>query len=121
MAAKALIPVEEYLRTSYEDLDREYVDGEVVERPMPPCVAVEILSPGDTATRLREKLLEYRALGVPHIWVIDPYARAISEFSSDGLRDVRSMLMPELGIEITPAEVFSELDEEQEEKGPVSQ
>ena len=32
--ATTLIPVEEYLRTSYPDGDREYVDGEVVERNM---------------------------------------------------------------------------------------
>lgn len=34
MAVQAGIPVEEYLRTSYEH-DREYVRGEVVERGMP--------------------------------------------------------------------------------------
>ena len=27
--------MEEYLRTSFEDLDREYVDGEIVERSLP--------------------------------------------------------------------------------------
>jgi Uma2 family endonuclease len=32
MAAKALISVEEYLRTSFDGPDREYVDGEIVER-----------------------------------------------------------------------------------------
>ena len=32
MSTKTLIPVEEYLRTSFEDGDCEYVDGEVVER-----------------------------------------------------------------------------------------
>src|SRR5206468_968024 len=32
MSATALIPVEEYLRTSYPDGDREYVEGEVLER-----------------------------------------------------------------------------------------
>ena len=31
-AAPALIPVEEYLRTSFPDGDREYVDGAIVER-----------------------------------------------------------------------------------------
>ena len=31
MKAEALVPVEEYLRTSY-DPDCDYVDGEVVER-----------------------------------------------------------------------------------------
>jgi Uma2 family endonuclease len=32
MATTVLIPVEEYLSTSYEDGDREYIDGQVVER-----------------------------------------------------------------------------------------
>jgi Uma2 family endonuclease len=35
MGTKTLIPVEEYLRTSYEGVDREYVRGELVERGMP--------------------------------------------------------------------------------------
>jgi Uma2 family endonuclease len=32
MPAKTLISVEEYLKTSFEDGDRDYVDGEVIER-----------------------------------------------------------------------------------------
>ena len=35
MAAHAQISVEEYLRTSYDGPDREYLDGEIVERGMP--------------------------------------------------------------------------------------
>jgi len=35
MGAKAAISVEEYLHTSFPDLDREYRDGEVLERSMP--------------------------------------------------------------------------------------
>ena len=35
MSAKAGIPVVEYLHTSFPDLDREYRDGEVVERSLP--------------------------------------------------------------------------------------
>jgi Uma2 family endonuclease len=34
MSAKVLMDVEEYLATSFEDADREYLDGEVVERNM---------------------------------------------------------------------------------------
>lgn len=33
MATKVQTSVEEYLRSSFDGLDREYVDGEVVERP----------------------------------------------------------------------------------------
>lgn len=32
MAAQTFIPVDEYLRTSFDDGDREYVDGEILER-----------------------------------------------------------------------------------------
>jgi Uma2 family endonuclease len=35
MSTKTAISIEEYLRTSFEDLDREYVDGEIVERTLP--------------------------------------------------------------------------------------
>ena len=35
MGAKTAISVEEYLRTSYPGLDREYRDGEVFERTLP--------------------------------------------------------------------------------------
>ncbi len=35
MAAHTQISVEEYLRTSFDGPDREYVDGEIVERGMP--------------------------------------------------------------------------------------
>jgi Uma2 family endonuclease len=35
MGAKTAASVEEYLRTSYPDLDREYRDGEIVERSLP--------------------------------------------------------------------------------------
>ncbi|MGH9722241.1 MAG: Uma2 family endonuclease [Bryobacteraceae bacterium] len=35
MGAKTLAPLEEYFRTSFDDYDREYVDGEIVERDLP--------------------------------------------------------------------------------------
>jgi len=35
MGAKAGISVDEYLHTSFPDLDREYRDGELVERSVP--------------------------------------------------------------------------------------
>jgi Uncharacterized protein conserved in cyanobacteria len=35
MSTKSAISIEEYLRTSFDGLDREYVDGEIVERALP--------------------------------------------------------------------------------------
>jgi Uma2 family endonuclease len=131
LATTAYIPVEIYLRSSYEP-DAEYVDGEIEERPMgefdhaswqqaiatwfwqhreewgiralpelrvrvaatryrvpdvtvldrnrpveqiithPPLAVFEVLSPEDSLQRLKRKLEDYRAMGIPEIWVIDP-------------------------------------------------
>jgi Uma2 family endonuclease len=35
MGAKTALTVEQYLRTSFPDLDKEYRDGELVERSLP--------------------------------------------------------------------------------------
>jgi Uma2 family endonuclease len=37
-----------------------------------PLIAIEILSRRDEMSDVLEKLDEYRAFGVPHVWVIDP-------------------------------------------------
>jgi Uma2 family endonuclease len=36
MATKPMLSIEEYLHTSFEDGDCEFVDGEIVPKPMPP-------------------------------------------------------------------------------------
>jgi len=131
MATTTHVPVEVYLRSSYEP-DAEYVDGKIEERPMgefdhaswqlaiqdwflrhkkewgirvrpelrvkvattryrvpdvtvldsslpieqiithPPLAVFEILSPEDRLQRLKRKLEDYRNMGIPEIWVIDP-------------------------------------------------
>ena|SRR5579859_1977564 len=38
----------------------------------PPQIVIEILSPEDRVQRYQERLDDYRKIGVPHIWVIDP-------------------------------------------------
>ena len=35
MGAKSALSVEQYLHTSFPDLDKEYRDGELVERSLP--------------------------------------------------------------------------------------
>lgn len=131
MAATTIVPVEVYLRSSYEP-DAEYVDGEIEERPTgeldhalwqqailrwfwrhenewgvraiqelrvrvaatryrvpdvtlldvsqlneqiitrPPLAVFEVLSPEDRLQCMKRKLEDYRAMGIPEIWVIDP-------------------------------------------------
>lgn len=42
-----------------------------------PTLVVEILSPNDTAAETHEKIKEYLNVGVPLVWVIDPYDKTI--------------------------------------------
>lgn len=144
MAASTHVPVEVYLRSSYEP-DAEYVDGEIEERPMgerdhaawqaaiivwffqhsrewnvtvlpelrvqtgasrfrvpdvavldssepaeqvtthPPIAVFEVLSPEDTVQRLKHKLEDYAAMGIPQIWVVDPEDGSFSRYENKQL------------------------------------
>jgi Uma2 family endonuclease len=165
MGTKAALPVEEYLRTAFPDLDKEYRDGELVERSLPdylhsrtqgllimllgalrtmfpvfvcpelrvqvrpgliripdvsvfypnepqervpttpPFVAIEVLSLDDRMTDVREKLAEYRAWGVAHVWLVDPHSKRFYTCDA-GLVEVTTLNIPELSIEVTPADIF---------------
>src|SRR5579871_3964687 len=137
MATTALISVEEYLSTSYQDGDREFVDGAVVEcrlrirtsryripdvmlvekhgpaKPGPvtevPFLVVEVLSPDDRASDMRDKIADYRYLGVKYIWVVDPRAQSADIYTAEGSRTVTDGV---LRTENPPIEVpFSEIFE----------
>lgn len=81
--------------------------SEPIEVPdSPPLVAIEVLSTDDRLTAVREKLDEYRAWGVPHVWLVDPHYRRLYICDS-GLKEVKSFAIPELGIEIGPTQIFN--------------
>lgn len=48
-----------------------------------PDLAVEVLSPSETASELEEKLDDYIAAGTPLIWVIDPVRRTVMIVAAD--------------------------------------
>ena len=165
MGTKAALPVAEYLRTAFPDLDKEYRDGVLVERSLPdylhsrtqgllimllgalrtvfplfvcpelrvqvrpgliripdvvvfypnepqepvpaipPFVAIEILSPDDRMADVRNKLAEYRAWGVTHVWLVDPHSKRMYTCDAE-LAEVSTLKVPELSIEVTPADIF---------------
>jgi Uma2 family endonuclease len=51
---------------------------------IPPDLAVEVISPNDTAYELDEKLEDYEKVGVPLVWVINPNSRAVRVHRGDG-------------------------------------
>jgi Uma2 family endonuclease len=81
------------------------IEPKVAVPDSPPLVAIEILSSDDRHTKVREKLEEYRTWGVPHVWLVDPYTKRMYTCDA-GLNEVPTLRIPELGIEVTPADIF---------------
>ena len=54
-----------------------------------PDIAVEVLSPSESASELEEKLDDYRACGTPLIWIVDTVRRSVMVVASDA--PVRSL------------------------------
>lgn len=165
MPVKAALTEEAYLRTSFPDLDREFRDGEVIERSIPdwfhsrtqaivasffgvrestlnvqaapglrvklragrhaipdvsvfwpaeppgsvpdrlPLIAIEIISVDDRIADVLEKLREYMAAGIPHLWLLDPRNKRMYLYR-DGLREVQHYSVPEIHLEATVADLF---------------
>ena len=72
----------------------------------PPLIVVEILSAEDRVQRYRERLDDYLAMGIPHIWVVDPIEKIGFDCShGDWVRRNRLeagsgiyLSIPELGV-----------------------
>ncbi len=60
----------------FADLHPKY--GEV-----PPRLAVEVLSPSDTARQITRKISDYLENGVELVWLIDPEDRTITVYHRD--------------------------------------
>jgi len=79
----------------------------------PPFLCIEILSPEDRMTRVMERVKEYFAFGVEHVWILDPETRTAYAPERDIVREVRDKLEtrdPDISIDL--AEVFAALDRE---------
>ena len=48
-----------------------------------PDLAVEVLSPSESASELEEKLADYTAAGTPLVWVLDPRRRTVMVVAAD--------------------------------------
>jgi len=73
----------------------------------PPLLVVEILSPSDEMINVMEKVEEYRAIGVPNIWLLAPARHKAYRAQSNGLEEVFGEMYshtPEIRLEFT--EIF---------------
>lgn len=80
--------------------------------PIPPDLAVEIVSPNDTADEVREKVSEYLAAGTAEVWVVYPRRRELLVHTPDGLARTygaeATLTRPELlpGLSVAVKDLF---------------
>src|SRR5271156_5464389 len=77
-------------------LDRSRPIEQIVTHP--PIAVFEVLSPEDTFRRVKRKLEDYRAMGIPQIWVIDPEDGSYSRYEDGQLTRRESFSEPSHGI-----------------------
>jgi Uma2 family endonuclease len=77
--------------------DERIPDGHV---RIAPDLAVEVVSPNDTAYEVDTKVEEYLAAGVPLVWVVNPQVRTVHVYRTDNsverLREGQVLTAPEL-------------------------
>jgi len=81
-------------------------------RTTPPLIAIEIKSPDDRMSRVVIRLKDFRAMGVPNIWLLDPEERIAYTYTHEGLKLVETdrISLPDSPIYLDLAALFSALD-----------
>ncbi|HET8548463.1 MAG TPA: hypothetical protein VFL57_10685 [Bryobacteraceae bacterium] len=99
--SSALVSVEQYLNTAYE-VDCDYVDDQIEERNV-----------GEGGmSRVIRRLRDFVAMGVPHVWIIDPADRVAMVLTEQGIRLQHDGLLvaPEISLSSDLAERFAALE-----------
>ena len=73
-----------------------------------PFLCVEVLSPDDRMSRMQEKIRDYFSMGVPYVWVIDPYLRTAWTYTNEGSFEAKDGVLrtKEPSIEMPLSEVL---------------
>ena len=72
-------------------------------------VVIEVLSPEDRISRYRQRISDYRAMGVQAIWVVDPEDRCGWDCSTGNWIETSSFQLGPMSLDLTA--VFKELDD----------
>lgn len=78
----------------------------------PPLIVIEILSPEDRLSRFQDRVDDYVAFGVEHIWVLDPERRLARIANGVVLQKVLTgeLTVPGTPIRVELRDIFAELD-----------
>jgi Uma2 family endonuclease len=107
MPTGALVSIGEYLATVYRP-DCDFVDGVIEERNTPPFACIEILSPEDRLSRVRERINDYLSFGVSYVWLLDPATRKAFRWTKDGMQEVPELRTKNPEIAVTLNSLFED-------------
>jgi Uma2 family endonuclease len=74
-----------------------------------PLLVIEILSPDDSYADLQDRCQDYRRMGVPTVWLIDPTTRSARMCSDDTWTEVRRLTAPGTEMYVDIDELFARL------------
>ena len=82
-------------------------DEQIFTRP--PMLCIEILSPEDTMTRMQERISDYLAFGVSHVWVLDPRTKRAYDYTAGAMHESKDgvLQIENSQIAVPLAEIFS--------------
>ena len=81
-----------------------------------PVLCVEILSKNDTLNTMQERIDDYRSLGVPNIWILDPARHKAYSIHADRPERVeleqvdQRLSLPNTEVVVDLPQLFDELD-----------
>jgi len=85
-------------------------DAPVEQVPQhPPLAVIEVLSPDDRVARYQDRLDDYRAMGVRHVWVVDPMHRRGYECSTGSWIESMSFAIENSPIVVDLSTIFAGL------------
>ncbi|RCJ14561.1 hypothetical protein A6S26_10620 [Nostoc sp. ATCC 43529] len=105
------VPIPDLLYVSYSRLSSDLIEDEPC--PIPPDLAIEIISPDQTFGEMSAKATDYLNAGVMRVWVVDPKAKTVTIFYPDARPQTKSgadILEDSLleGLKITAEQIFQQ-------------
>lgn len=85
----------------------------------PPVLCIEIFSSDDRMSRMRERVVDYKLMGVAAVWAVDPWRRVAYVADTEGclVMEEKDLTVPGTPVQVTVEEIFAELDRLQERAG----
>jgi Uma2 family endonuclease len=77
-----------------------------------PLLCIEILSPEDRLSRMRERVRDFLDMGVREVWVVNPESRSVMIFAGAGMveHSAEEISVPATPVRLAIADIFKVLE-----------